>query len=430
MSAVATATPIEAVSTKSFEAPSNGKSSQTVNLEDFRTRFTAAIEQLQGAFIDRDDACRVLALASLTGNNALFVGDPGTGKSALIECFVKHFDQARFFDELCGSFTTLDQLVGPTDIKAFQKGQWNRCVDDMLPTAHVAFLDEVMKANDGTINSLLRILNERAFGGVRIPLRVLVAATNWPEVDQRTDNVEAMYDRFVLRLEVNDIPVYRDPPQGQSVDDAEKVRLVEMFADMLETEEADDYVPATRFTIDELDAAVAAVGEVTIERQTRLRLGDIRRRLAADGVHISSRRAKKMQNVLSAQAWLSGSDTVTLEHFDVLAYGFWIDRPHIEIISGILDSIDLKVVSECVKLLDDARTKCASLLKQSKAQRRRQATSVIEAMTAAAEGVHKILETEGCTERGRQRIADEMQKMRDAYSELKASTEIVKKGGS
>lgn len=368
-----------------------------------RDEMNEALTQLSSSFVDRDHAFRALMLAALTGNNVLFIGTPGTAKTAMVECFVKHWQGAKLFTELCGSFTVLDQLVGPTDIKAFQTGTWQRVTTGMLPDAHVAFLDEVMKSNDGTINSLLRILNERQFAGKALPLRMLAAATNWPEVEQRTENVEALYDRFVIRLEIKDI----------DFDDHTK------FAAMLATPESSVYSPAMQWSLSDIDKAAAAVRAVTIDATVQVKLSEIRARLHKEGVDISSRRAKRMQNVLRAQAWLDGEDTVTLEQFDVLAFGFWSDRQHIPTINSILDSIDQKVVSECVKVLDAVNNRVSALMKASAAERARGAGAAIKELRASGEKVKALVDKEGCTKRGRERIRIELEKMKTLYRGLK-----------
>ena len=71
-----------------------------------------------------------------------------------------------------------------------------------LPTARLAFLDEIFKSNSAILNILLTIINERKFyqDGQPQPvrLRVLFAATN--EVPEHGE-LSALKDRFVLKAE-------------------------------------------------------------------------------------------------------------------------------------------------------------------------------------------------------------------------------------
>ncbi len=72
-----------------------------------------------------------------------------------------------------------------------------------LPTAEVAFIDEIFKANSAILNALLTILNERLFdnGNQRLqaPLLCLVGASNeLPE----SEELDALYDRFLVRRTV------------------------------------------------------------------------------------------------------------------------------------------------------------------------------------------------------------------------------------
>lgn len=58
-----------------------------------------------------------------------------------------------------------------------------RKVDGYLPTAEVAFIDEIFKANSAILNALLTLLNERLFdnGNQRLPVPLLcLVSSSWP----------------------------------------------------------------------------------------------------------------------------------------------------------------------------------------------------------------------------------------------------------
>lgn len=80
---------------------------------------------------------------------------------------------------------------------------YERKTDGYLPTAEVAFIDEIFKANSAILNALLTLLNERLFdnGNERLeaPLLCLVGASNeLPE----SEELDALYDRFLIRRQV------------------------------------------------------------------------------------------------------------------------------------------------------------------------------------------------------------------------------------
>ncbi|CAD7704449.1 unnamed protein product, partial [Ostreobium quekettii] len=81
-----------------------------------------------------------------------------------------------------------------------------RKIDGYLPTAEIAFVDEIFKANSAILNALLTILNERLFdnGNERLPapLLCLVGASNeLPE----SEELDALYDRFLVRRQVSQV---------------------------------------------------------------------------------------------------------------------------------------------------------------------------------------------------------------------------------
>lgn len=84
-----------------------------------------------------------------------------------------------------------EELFGPLSLRALEQDAYVRQTEGYLPSASVAFVDEIFKANSAILNSLLSIVNERLFdnGAERqpVPLRCLVAASNEaPESEERT----------------------------------------------------------------------------------------------------------------------------------------------------------------------------------------------------------------------------------------------------
>lgn len=92
-------------------------------------------------------------------------------------------------------------------MRALENDEYKRCIDGFLPTATVAFLDEIFKANSSILNTLLTILNERQFdngSGERVicPLKCVIGASNeLPE----SEELDALLDRFLLRAQVNPV---------------------------------------------------------------------------------------------------------------------------------------------------------------------------------------------------------------------------------
>ena len=100
-----------------------------------------------------------------------------------------------------------EELCGPLSIKGLEEDRYERLTESYLPTASIAFLDEIFKANSAILNALLTLLNEREFDNgtrrERTPLTAVVGASNeLPEGEE----FDALFDRFPLRLHVGPVP--------------------------------------------------------------------------------------------------------------------------------------------------------------------------------------------------------------------------------
>lgn len=204
-------------------------------------RLQPLLASLEQGLLERDVPASVLLLGALAGEHSLLVGPPGTAKSELARRLQRCFSETHYFERLLTRFTTPEELFGPLSLKALEDDRYERLVDGFLPSAGIAFLDEVFKAHSAILNTLLGVLNERRFDNGRhrqtVPLISLVGASNETAVD---DGLAAFQDRFLLQIPI--LPVSdagfaallalpsRDTrlgAQGMALAGAERVALLE-----------------------------------------------------------------------------------------------------------------------------------------------------------------------------------------------------------
>lgn len=378
-----------------------------------RERVLEIATQLESSFVGRKEAITAMVLAHLAGEHYLFVGEPGTAKSALATAFASHIVGAKKFKITLGSFTPPEAVFGPLDIEEFTVAKrYVHATENMAPEADLCMFDECFKGSDGLINSFLTLLNEREFAGEKTPLHCAGLATNWPELESRSDNVKALYDRALLRVAVEELSEVSD-----------------VVAMLRAIDGVRSYAPQTTITMDELRAVSIEARQIPICEPVRELLAQVRNRLAfktdSSGtrrphIAISARRLGQLQHVLRVAAWLDGAEQVTVEHFGVLRFGLWNDRRDIESVNAVLNSVDSDQVRKIIALVDQGRQAIKQLQQDGRTPANFNRTSDIvrRAAVAAREEFDKPL----LTKQGREDARKAIQGIRADFHAMMANS--------
>ena len=110
-----------------------------------------ATKMLEEGLIERDSQVRLLLLAAFCSEHLLLLGPPGTAKSE-IGRRLSAFTQGQYFERLLTRFSVPEELFGPLSMVGLEKDMYVRKIDGYLPTARVAFVDEIFKANSAILS--------------------------------------------------------------------------------------------------------------------------------------------------------------------------------------------------------------------------------------------------------------------------------------
>ncbi len=178
-------------------------------------------DELNEQLINRQAEIRGLLLALVARQHVLLLGPPGVGKSYLATKLGEAFGVPPFI-RLLTAYSLPEDLFGPLSLKALEAGAYERLTDGYLPTAKIALLDEIFKANAGILNALLTALNERAYdnGATRhgIPLEIVLGCSNEGPQDE---SLGALFDRFVFRFWVEPLSGAEDFTRLLTLDESE-----------------------------------------------------------------------------------------------------------------------------------------------------------------------------------------------------------------
>jgi len=134
---------MERVQALALEEHGNGGDPSSTKTTALQGRLQQAIEDLTGGLIERDTEVRLLLLAALSQEHVLYLGPPGTAKSELGRRLSK-LCGGSYFERLLTRFSVPEELFGPLSMHALENDEYIRQVHGYLPTADVAFIDEIV----------------------------------------------------------------------------------------------------------------------------------------------------------------------------------------------------------------------------------------------------------------------------------------------
>ena len=289
--------------------------------DNLKNKIEILIKKLNVGLIEREEQIKMALLAAISGENILFIGHPGTGKSVLSRRITNVFSNVDYFEYLLTKFTTPGELFGPISIKELENDKFHRNIEGYLTDSEIVFLDEVFKANSAILNSLLTIMNERIYHNgyqkENIRTKIVIGASN--ELPREEYELDALYDRFLFREKINYI---------------ENTKLlfniIEEIPIILENEKIEEQ------EIDSLNNLVntIVISDSIIEKIIKIK-EKIQERFGNFEL-ISDRRIVKVIKVLKIAALSSGRNKLVVFDLLLLNYLFWKNEENIQEIREII----------------------------------------------------------------------------------------------
>ncbi|MCA9265146.1 MAG: AAA family ATPase [Planctomycetales bacterium] len=284
-----------------------------------RGRIAQAHDALCRQFAGRRDMVELLLICAVAREPLLFVGPPGTAKSALLNAFraVCGVAEEEYFQYQITSDTTRDELLG---------GAHSSAASSLL-TARVGLLRELFSANSTILNLLLRTIPGGARRSSSIELTsldIFVAAVY--DIPER-DDIRGLRDRFPVKVE--------SPPMAlRDIAAVARAGLTEDVAGHCEEAvggeplcRLSDFRLAHQFALNEFSREVRAdEGKTTsrfpafsddvltaFERLVKLLIRE-------DRLFFSDRKLAKIHKLIRVRAWLRGQSAVTFDDLRLLAF--------------------------------------------------------------------------------------------------------------
>lgn len=301
--------------------------------------------------VERDEEIELLAWCLIARVDPLFLGDPGTGKTWLIElmlmCLAGDLD---LFDTLVFKEMGADEILGGRSIPAMKAGKVERMMDGMLPKAHVGYLDEVMKGSPPVMNAMLDLQANRAIkvGGKKISadqLLLIIGSSN--ELPERED-LNAFRDRWGVTKFVQPVRT----PEG-------KRRVMEIQHEHQAGGGKIDLSFLDKLTLAEVHQA--RVEAMSIDPRPVLdAMIEAQDKWMDAGFQPSQRRIGQILRLMKARAWSKGRTELTKDDILVTRHSAWNLPQHAE----AAERIALEFASAFARRALEARATLEPLLNE------------------------------------------------------------------
>lgn len=271
--------------------------------------------------VERDDEIELLSWCLIARVDPLFLGDPGTGKTWLIEMMLHSFmGNLDKFDTLIFKEMGADEILGGRSIPAMKQGRVERMMDGMLPTSHIGYLDEVFKGSPPVLNALLDLQANRGVkvGGKWISakqLLLIVGSSN--EMPDRED-LNAFRDRWGVTKFVQPVRA----PEG-------KRRVMEIQHEAQSGGGDIDLTTLPKLSLDEIMHARSEAMVIDPEPVYDAML-EAQEKWGDAGYVPSQRRIGQMLRVMKARAWSKGRTELSRDDLIVTMHMAWNHPQHAE----------------------------------------------------------------------------------------------------
>lgn len=275
----------------------------TAPVSTLLARVNALREFLERHNVERKDEIELLLLSILAAVDALFLGEPGVGKTYMIELLVKFgLTDMEMFSHLLAKDMSADEVLGPRDIMAMKEGKIRRLTEGYLPDAHIGYLDEVFKTSPPMLNPLLDLTANRILkmgGEIKNCSQLIAVVMSSNELPDRED-LQAFRDRIGITKKVEPV---RTAEGRRAVTD-------------LQLDQQARGVDATGvepLTLTEIEEIRDEIHMVEVPDTIREMMGDAQQKWLEAGHAPSQRRIGQMWRVIKAHAWLSGRTEVNAD---------------------------------------------------------------------------------------------------------------------